>query len=226
MKGNTKVKYNIYATLLDSFNYWLENDEPVEEMINKINRVPISDKKALTRMEKGTKFEEMINRLSKTGPVALEYEFEYNDFEKGKYQIQKVDPNVVERIILEISDSKQQMKVEYSLKTRLGFVNLYGYLDFIKEDKIIDLKTTSNVEIGKYYEHFQKDVYMLALNADGIEINEFVFLSTDFRSLIKESYYFDEKLSKNRLTTSVEHLIEFLEKYKDRITDKKIFNLQ
>ena len=51
----SQPKYRFYATLLDSF-YWFLNSESEtaeQEFIDKINRVPITDEKALERMNKG-----------------------------------------------------------------------------------------------------------------------------------------------------------------------------
>jgi hypothetical protein len=48
-------KYRFYATLLDAFVWYQvsESDTAEQDLINKINRVPVTDEKSLERMNKG-----------------------------------------------------------------------------------------------------------------------------------------------------------------------------
>lgn len=131
-----------------------------------------------------------------------------------------------------------QLQVSAPIETKYGTVELYGYPDYIKENKVYDLKTTKQYQFGKYEKKWQKHVYPYALITSGkmTDVKEFEYTcyklcgGTSRTPIITgvvypEVYTFDFDTSKNLLTQHCERLIEFLEQNRDQITDKKVFAL-
>ena len=129
-----------------------------------------------------------------------------------------------------------QQRTEGFLDTKYGNVLLYGYIDYLREDKVYDAKTTKRYEFGKFQKSWQKHVYPYTLIESGkcTDISTFeysVFLlngGTDYKPIIggtlyPEVYVYNHDESKKMLKGICEHLIEFLNENKDKITDTKIF---
>lgn len=120
------------------------------------------------------------------------------------------------------------------LPTQYGLVQLYGYIDELRQDKVYDIKTTSNYQYGKFAKGWQKDVYPYCLieSGDCDEISEFeytVFVLKNLKdqpitgTMYKECYSYNHTLATQRLTQICERFIEWLEAHRDQIKDKKIF---
>jgi len=92
--------------------------------------------------------------------------------------------------------------------------------------KCIDLKTTSQYDLGKYVNGMQRHVYNVSLADEGIKTEEFEFLVTDFKSVYSETYNVDYNESKLIVVDCCEILIEFIEANKHLITDTKIYQLE
>lgn len=133
--------------------------------------------------------------------------------------------------------SLSQVYTAAPLETKYGEVELHGWIDELRENKVFDLKTTSRYEFGKYAKYWQRHVYPYTLIESGMctEINSFEFTAyalkggTSRTPLITgvqypEVYQYDHKQSKVLLRDVCERFIEFLEDNRDLITNKKIFN--
>lgn len=133
-------------------------------------------------------------------------------------------------------DSLCQVYTDGILGTSYGDVLLYGYIDYLREDKVYDAKTTKHYEFGKFQNYWQKHVYPYTLIESGkcTNIASFeysVFLlkgGTDKQPLISGSFYpevyvYDHDDSRKRLRYICEHFIEFLQENKSLIKDRKIF---
>lgn len=208
-----KPDFKIYATLLDAFTWYQasESENAEKEFIDKINRVPITDPKALERMNKGTAFNDVIDSmLASVGGIdgAVTHSF---------------DALVVSEIALYLIGSTPQHYTETLIKVGDSLVLLYGYIDYVREAKCIDLKTTSSYDLGKYKGSMQRHLYPVSLANEGVIVDEFEFLVTDFNSVFKEPYAVDLVESNAILSTQCALLIEFLNAKKHLITDKKIF---
>lgn len=121
------------------------------------------------------------------------------------------------------------------LPTRYGDVELYGYADYIVGDRVYDLKTTSQYSFGKFERSWQKHVYPYCLVASGemdaVSSFEYTVLVLGKGSLItgrmyNEVYTYRPEASLELLRNHTEHFIEWLEAHRDKITDKKIFNVE
>lgn len=198
-------KYKIYPTLLDSFIYYQssESDQAEQDLINKINRVPFFSEAA----EKGTRFNKVIDCV-----------LDGNNIDTSEF-----DSKLIEEISEILADSILQVYTSCQINTGKGIVLMYGYIDYVKEDRVIDLKTTSKYDLGKYYDSIQRHFYPVSLTMAGNEINTFEFLVTDFENVYSEVYKFDYAESLNILENTLENFIDFLEAKRDLITDKKIF---
>lgn len=133
--------------------------------------------------------------------------------------------------------SLSQVYTAATLETKYGEVELYGYIDELRENKVFDLKTTSRYEFGKYAKYWQRHVYPYTLIESGActEINSFEFTAyvlkggTSRTPLITgvqypEVYQYDHEQSKVLLKDICERFIEFLEENRELITNRKIFN--
>lgn len=120
------------------------------------------------------------------------------------------------------------------LPTQYGDVELYGYIDELRQDKVYDIKTTSKYKYGKFENGWQKDVYPYCLieSGDCDEITEFeytVFLLKKLKdqpitgTMYRECYSYNHERTRQRLTQMCERFIEWLEAHREQITDRKIF---
>lgn len=201
--------YKFYPSLLDSYKWYQqsEGDEAEQEFINKINRVPFQSDAA----DKGTWFNELID-------VSL----------KGleKHGIHYLNENCAYAIMCQLEGSARQVYTSTMIEVNGKLVEIYGYMDYVKQDRVIDLKTTRAYELGKYKDSLQMHFYPVSLIDAGNEINVFEFLVTDFENVYSELYPVNYQISKAILTSVCRELIRFLEIKRDLITDKKIFNQQ
>lgn len=135
-----------------------------------------------------------------------------------------------------LKGSVNQVYTSAAIETKYGLVQLYGYIDELRQNKVYDLKTTKKYEFGKYQKYWQRHVYPYCLIESGecTEIDSFEFTcyqlsgGTEKQSLIKgkkypEVYTYNHEQSKQLIKAQCERFIEFLEENKESITDKKVF---
>ena len=131
-----------------------------------------------------------------------------------------------------------QYRCEATIDTAFGDVILYGDADYIRRDKVFDLKTTKSYKYGKFEKGWQKDLYPYCLieSGDTKNIKGFEFTvvkwagGTKTQPLIsgemfREYYTYDHCESAALLRQECERFIEWLEVNRDKITNKKIFGL-
>lgn len=206
-----KPQYRFYATLLDAFAWYQqsESDNAEQEFIDKINRVPVTDEKALERMNKGTSMNNIIDTILSSGVA-----YTGNEFSK----------DVVDEISQYLHGSVAQYRTETMIRANGCDVLLYGVLDYLKENRCIDLKTTSTYDLGKYKDSMQRHLYPVSLFNEGATVEAFEFVVTDFKGVFKESYPVDLIESNAILATQCAMLIDFVESRRHLITDTKIFS--
>ena len=212
-----EFNYKFYPTLLDAFQYYLnsESDDALQKLLDRINRVPFESEAA----EKGKVFNELIDTVNNNGVVLRD---EYGMLCLGNYSFR---PELVKEICERVKYSVQQPYTMATLKTSKGDVLLYGYADYVKQDRTIDLKTTGQYILPKYTKNWQHKVYPYCFNQSGIQINTFEYLITDFNSVFVEEYPYKHKRDTEELTSFCEQFIDFLEAKRNEITDKKVFGL-
>lgn len=197
----SNIAYNFYATLLDSYQNYLDSDKLWEkfcggsenpkhtmaeyaerskqDLIDKINRVPFDSEAA----DKGTCFNEVVDCLIENRNT-------------DKMQVSRVkDANgKVTALSVKYKDREFQYSLELCkdladyfkgavtqyyceavLPTRYGNVKLYGYLDELMPKRIHDIKTTSRYEAFKFRDHWQHIVYPYCLRSEGNDVSEFEY---------------------------------------------------
>lgn len=198
--------------------------EQFQGLIDTINRVPLSSEAA----DKGTAFNEVIdciieNRQSTTmeiksypesDTIAVFYNGQIFNFplaicvEFGKY----------------LKGALTQQWTNGVLDTSKGRVNLIGCIDQLMPFKICDTKTTSKYSAFKFRHNWQHVVYPFCLQQNGIMINDFEYVITDFKSTWSEWYVYDHERDVLRLQEVCERFIDFIELNRELITDTRIFN--
>ncbi len=222
-----QIKYKFYATLLDSFAYYLSSDreEAFQEFIDKLNRVPFVSEAA----SKGTAFNELVDLLisgiQDIGQIPLDKKgnllFTYDDVEYA------FNPQIVSQIAGTVRGSLAQVFVNAVLPTSKGNVELYGYADYVRFYKCTDLKTTRKYDFPKYLHAWQSKVYPYCFNQNGVKIDMFEYLVTDFSNIYKEEYVFNPEKDIVELQGFCEQLIDFIEQHRSLITstDPKVIKL-
>jgi hypothetical protein len=211
--------YFIYPTLLDAFQYYLDNpDSEKQEMIDRVNRVPFVNEAA----DKGTAFNELVDKIISGIEITgdeMQYLFERPD----RKWIFTFKCSILKQFVERLNGSVPQIYLSSELNTKYGPVLLYGYADEIKGDTIYDIKTTSRYEFPKFLKNWQHRAYLHAQHESYID--RFQYLVTDFNSVFTEDYTYLPKYE-NELVLICERLIEFIESNKELITDQKIFGNQ
>jgi len=220
--------YKFYATLLDSFQYYLhsENDTAMQEFIDKINRVPFESEAA----DKGTAFNELVDKIlsdpekiSKLEKLEMEiipYEFTNRLGTKYRFEFKK---SVLSEFVSRLTGATAQVHTEAVLHTSRGDVLLYGYIDEVMAFDVTDIKTTGKYEFPKFLHNWQHRAYPYCLSEQGVNPETFTYRITDFNNYFEEVYSFDREKCRAELCLICERLIDFIELNRDKITDLKIF---
>ena len=212
-----KPDYKFYATLLDAYKWYQasESDSCLQELIDKINRVPFVSEAA----SKGSAFNNLIDSILSCGYDKLgEQITRFDSFE--------FNTNLVKEIAEILTGSITQYFTSSLIQTSKGLVEIYGYIDYVQYYKAIDLKCTGSYDLGKFKGSMQKHVYPVCLADENIFVDEFEFLVTDYKGIFRESYKVDLEESKREIINVCESLIDFLEIKKPEITDRKVFGLE
>ena len=129
-----------------------------------------------------------------------------------------------------------QHRCEAVLPTMYGDVELYGYIDEIVEDCVVDIKTTGRYDFGKFAKSWQRHVYPYCLvksgevpAVTGMEFLVVIWKGGTSRtpvltgSVHGEYYGYKHEESALKIRQICERFIEWLEAHREQITDKKIF---
>jgi len=219
-----------------------------QELIDAINRVPFVSEAA----SKGTALNELVdclveNRKPAEGikvfricdPQAQEV-FHQDIVRALRVEIDNFcffyDMNLVRSLADYFKGSICQYRCEAVLETAFGPIILYGDADYIRQDIVYDLKSTSRYSAyGKYSEGWQKDLYPWALTESGdvTGISGFEYtvvpLSKDRDNIIsgeikKEYFAYDHNASTGRLRAVCEAFVPWLEEHRNLIVHKRILN--
>lgn len=89
-----------------------------------------------------------------------------------------------------------QAFVDASIDTSYGKVQLYGFPDYFKSDVVIDLKSTSRYEGGKFRDKWQRYIYPYILNQNGLipDYRQFTFLVCKCSGETKENPFIEMQL--------------------------------
>lgn len=244
-------QYNIYPSLLDTFQGYLDSSEiyqqfwgfsenpsmtesefeskQFDDLINKINRIPFESEAA----DKGTAFNIAADYLilghidEKIDDYNVKDDIVSFTYKNVKYGF-KLD--LFERLNQIYQHSAAQIFVIGQLETSKGIVNLYGYADFLTPNAWHDLKTTGKYKTGKFQKSWQRVVYPFCGLQMGYDIKDFQFdvmlWTKDGAEYYSEYYRYIPDVDIPRLMDICERFIDFLETNRSKITDLKIFNQQ
>lgn len=239
-------KYSIYPSLLDSYTYMMSlenaNDREVKrrELINKLNRIPQPPTEAASL---GTALNAIIDNIimrreTKEGMTARE------GMANGDYPVYNAtmdgfsfcyDAVLVNGLYNEFHDCLPQVFTKADIEIPQGIVTLYGYADYVRNDEVIDLKTTSYYNVGKFRDHWQHIVYPYCLVQSGQleSFDTFTYLVAEIckgrdgiihANLYKEDYNLSMDDIERRIRQFLAYeFIPFLEDNRHLITDNNIF---
>lgn len=249
-----------YKNYNESTGEYRYSDSEVYELakadfINMVNRIRSTSEAA----SKGTAFNELVDALitNKKSEI-LETKKVYYDVNGNFFKSRlPLNPEIFKLVGVEakldgfefifdidlikeaagyFKDSMNQVHVSSTLMTEYGLVELYGYIDELRFNKVYDIKTTKKYEFGKYSKYWQRHVYPYCLIESGecTEIQSFEFTcyqlsgGTEKNKIITgkkfpEVYNYNHEDSKRLIKAQCERLIEFLEENRNLITDKKVF---
>lgn len=195
------ISYNFYATLLDSFQNYLDSDilwekfwggsadpklsiseyaeQCKQDLLDRINRVPFDSEAA----DRGTAYNEIVDCLIEhrnTDKMRVSKVFNENNLVvalKAEYKEREfVFPIEMCR---DMADSFKgaipQYYCEGILPTKYGNVKLYGFIDELMPDSIHDIKTTSSYQAFKFKNHWQHYVYPYCLMCMGSDVPSFMY---------------------------------------------------
>lgn len=195
------IAYNFYATLLDSFQNYLDSDilwekfwggsadpklsiteyseQCKQDLLDRINRVPFDSEAAL----KGTAFNEIVDCLIEhrnTDKMQVSKVYNENNAVialKALYKEREFTFPI--EMCRDMADSFKgaipQYYCEGILPTKYGNVKLYGYIDELMPDSIHDIKTTSSYSAFKFRNHWQHYVYPYCLMCMGSDVPSFMY---------------------------------------------------
>lgn len=191
----SSIRYNFYPTVLNEYVRYLKNPskDAFQQLINRINRVPIIDSELREKFSKGISFEAAVLKNKPHGfPQTLVDEV------KGYLPAKWKTQQLVELIH--------------------GPIRFYGYLDVIGDQRVIDIKTTQTYMAGKHDTNFQH-LYAYALREKGVKTMEYIIC--DFKQIYVEKYEV-ATYPYAELFQKMEAFAQFIEENKGRITDPKI----
>lgn len=225
----------------DETGYLVEPDEidrlAKQALIDYINRVPTEPSEAA---DKGTCFNEIIDCIvmgipSTRNDVEVHSKQDCLEAKMDGFTFM-FDISLCKNMANYYKRSLCQQFVSAPMETKYGLVELYGYSDYIREDKVYDLKTTSKYEFGKYGKKWQRYVYPYTLLKSGecTDITSFEYTccllsgGTSKTPIISgkvfpEVYTVCPERDEQVLRNHVERFIEFLEDNRSLITDRKVF---
>lgn len=153
------IAYRFYPSLLNTYSRFLQGKISKQELLDRINRVPIPQTEAQLR---GVSFEDAV--LKGIG----EDQFDTNILAEVRQRLPK--PIV-----------QTQVYCQYQINDVL----IYGFVDVLGRKEALDLKTTSHYEANRFQQDHQ-NFYLPALYARGVK--QMRYLITDFAQVYEEVY--------------------------------------
>lgn len=245
----TKRHFNIYPSLLDGFAYMRsvegseeEQQKAVQDFIDTINRVPRDPNYYLAR---GTALNVLVD--GRACHVVPQHPVSYLDRgdEGGVYTVE-IDTfsiafaeALVEQTANWVYAYTPQVYCEADIEVQQGVVTLYGYADYVRDEEVVDLKTTKryNPDNRDYSEHWQHRVYPYCLMKSGMvqSVERFTYLVAEIAAskatdivdgtLYREPYDITLLDCEKQLREFLSYeFLPWLEEHRDLIIDTKIFN--
>jgi hypothetical protein len=211
------------------------------ELIDKLNRVKQPPTEAAS---KGTALNEIVDSLVMNRPV-MDDMTASKGVANGNYPVWNASLNgfnfcydaiLVDTLFDEFHDYLCQVFTKAEIEVPQGIVTLYGYADYVRDNTVVDLKTTSKYDFGKFRDHWQHLVYPYCLVKEGAidSFGSFSYLVAEINQgrdgIIHASlFHEDYNPSMAEIETTLKQFltyefIPFLEDNRHLITDPKIFS--
>ena len=155
----SKIAYRFYPSLLNTYSRFLQGKISEQELLDRINRVPIPQTEAQYR---GVSFEDAV--LKGIGEEQFDAQL-----------LQAVRRRLPKPIV------KTQAYCQY----QIGDVLIYGFVDVLGKKEAVDLKTTSHYSADRFQQDHQ-NFYLPALYLRGVR--QMRYLITDFEQVYEEIY--------------------------------------
>lgn len=238
-----QIDFRIYPTLLDAFTRYLRAadiheelwgfseqapefrwEDAERELIDRINRVEFKSEAA----ERGTAFNMLVDAIANDqGDIP-------GRRHDGTWEILQLNgtdymfnSRKLHQIAERYRDAIAQVYVERTIDTRHGRVLLYGYIDELLPDVIVDIKTTRKFKVNKFRHNWQHIVYPYCVNNRYLRDFRYDVVILDKNGNIDHTatdcYSYVPERDEPRLRTHIEGLIDFVLEHRDRITDKRFF---
>ena len=207
--------FAVTPTILNAFNRYMRNDD--DESWESLFKIINGDKRDLPDgVLKGIQFESLINKMiDGCEPEVVEGVVSFGGYQFKADVVHRVHDKLV-------ACQTKQEKISAVIPSHLGFIKLHGVLDYGYPKMITDLKTTEVYKCNKYIKNTQHPIYSLIRKLKGNPVDSFKYLVTDFEKVYQETYVPTDKMFQN-LLFNVFDLINFLNMYRDYITNTKIF---
>lgn len=200
-----KCDFYIFPTLVDSFLWYqkMQTPDKFQEVIDKINRIKYEMPEFVL---KGSALEDCVN-LRLTGQRVYSKDgFDFN-------------PDLIDKLASKLQNNTgQQVWIENTVDFKYGKLRVGGFVDYMYNDKHVDLKTTTRYKLGKYKDSQQSKCYGL-IQPDK---KEFIYLATDFENYYIEPYK-NKKENHEEFIFNCEELFIFVQENEHLITDLKIY---
>ena len=216
--------------------------EREQDLLDLINRVP---REPIEAADRGTAFNEIVdlhNSHLVTPREDVVVQRLVDNFNVYGYRAEingftfDYDKEICYHAFDYFNEAIPQYLCEGELSTRYGLVQLYGYADYIFQNKVVDLKTCGRYDFGKYQHNWQKELYPYCLvqSGDMQECNMFEFYVVQMKNptkakpvitgnIYREEYNYNHEEAKVRLRQITERFINWLEAHRSLITNEKIF---
>lgn len=219
-----EVNYAIYPSVLDAYLRFKrkDDDETFQGVFNKINHVKTEQTE---QQLMGVEFEQCVNDMI-TSLQTAEYSLTLDN--AGNYITKnfKFKAQIIDKIASKLQHVvKKQEYMEAIIPSHVGNIKLYGIADYSFPEMITDLKTTSNYKCNKYKDHTQHPSYSLIRELNGNPLKAFKYLVSDFDKAYQETYI-PTPMMHQKLMVNIFEFINFIEYFKNYITDTKIFGGQ
>lgn len=222
--------YRIYPTLLDSFTRYKgsvnykEAAEAKQELLNKINRVP---EPMPPIVNQGKWFKEAIdflcnqveegNDLTAVGGFDGVFRWRSPSGLQGEIGI-----DVAEYFVKKLAHSVKEYFTQGQIVVDNHIVELYGYVDNIREDVIWDCKYVQKYDLAKYFSSMQRLIYPYCIEQQGGQVSQFEFLATNGEEIFSEVYNWKPERDVPMLKNTLSDFIKFINENRSFITDRKL----
>ncbi len=154
-----KIAYRFYPSLLNTYSRFLQGKISEQELLDRINRVPIPQTEAQYR---GVSFEDAVL--------------------KGMGE-EQFDAQILQAVRQRLP--KPIVKIQAYCQYQIGDVLIYGFVDVLGKKEAVDLKTTSHYSADRFQQDHQ-NFYLPALYLQGVR--QMRYLITDFVEVYEEIY--------------------------------------